>query len=607
MSRDVALIYAGHLDNSVLFEITIECNHVLIPYIKLNKNFSFSNDENEILFTVGTVFQVESVHRQELIWNIKLILNRQTYNQTTFTSLKTYIDKTSIENNFIKFLLQTDPYSIENYNEIKAILNELSSNSVEIISFYITIGLLQRHYKLELVYYQKAITFLTDHIRLKSYIYRSIGIICHNQYDYKTALEYYYKAIKLNLQSNDISTVYLYSKIGDIYECEYNYQLSLENYLKAIDICNSDHYHLLIADICEKIAYMSNEHFSNTDMSLNYFKKSVISRHHCLTADHPSFGLLYENIAKKVFFIHSRTIEESYEKTVDLVTTNCLSENHFSLVWLYEKLGNLYEKQSKYTIAANYYQKAINACLTMNNVLLIFLNEKIGDVYEKMSVNDMALRHYKIATESGMIYLFKNHSLFIRLYEKIAIIYEEVECNYPLAIKFYLKLHDVIDDIKNLHSVYDHLFRLHIKNNDYRNSLAYLEKKFDLEINSTEMIHSTIETCKLIITTATTIATMTEYLSDYIILSTAYLLSIVYILKTNDILYEKYEKKDDYIQRTKNLKTTLHVDFQPVTFDNLLIKLSNGHNIKSENYFTALDSLDSAYNDYIDRAKVLFT
>ncbi|CAF4561818.1 unnamed protein product [Didymodactylos carnosus] len=38
MSRDVALIYASHLDNSVLFEITIECNHVLIPYIKLNKN-----------------------------------------------------------------------------------------------------------------------------------------------------------------------------------------------------------------------------------------------------------------------------------------------------------------------------------------------------------------------------------------------------------------------------------------------------------------------------------------------------------------------------------------------------------------------------------------
>ncbi|CAF4604150.1 unnamed protein product, partial [Didymodactylos carnosus] len=155
MSRDVALIYASHLDNSVLFEITIE---------------------------------FELIHRQELIWYIKLILNRQTYNQTTFTSLKVYIDKTSIENNFIKFLLQTDPYPIENYNEIKTILNELPSDRVEIISFYITIRLLQRHYKLELVYYQKAITFLTDHIRLKSYIYRSIGIICHNQYDYKTAL-----------------------------------------------------------------------------------------------------------------------------------------------------------------------------------------------------------------------------------------------------------------------------------------------------------------------------------------------------------------------------------------------------------------------------------
>jgi hypothetical protein len=81
LSSEIALLYAGNgaqrpLYESVLFEIDINIQHSIrkIPFANISK-FSQMKDENEVLFTVGTIFQVKSLKKlTDQLWILHLNL-----------------------------------------------------------------------------------------------------------------------------------------------------------------------------------------------------------------------------------------------------------------------------------------------------------------------------------------------------------------------------------------------------------------------------------------------------------------------------------------------------------------------------------------------------
>jgi hypothetical protein len=81
LSSEIALLYAGHnsqnsLHKSVLFVIDIDIQRKIRkrPFANISK-FSQIKDENEVLFTVGTIFKVKSLKKfTDQLWILHLNL-----------------------------------------------------------------------------------------------------------------------------------------------------------------------------------------------------------------------------------------------------------------------------------------------------------------------------------------------------------------------------------------------------------------------------------------------------------------------------------------------------------------------------------------------------
>jgi hypothetical protein len=80
--QDLASVYAGNVRNgetsnmqSVLFEIDIDKTVNKFPYANISGNSAFGEAESEILFSIGAVFQIQSIDWSDQgFWNVKLKL-----------------------------------------------------------------------------------------------------------------------------------------------------------------------------------------------------------------------------------------------------------------------------------------------------------------------------------------------------------------------------------------------------------------------------------------------------------------------------------------------------------------------------------------------------
>ncbi|CAF1336333.1 unnamed protein product [Didymodactylos carnosus] len=156
---DTALFFAGDSDEkgmvSVLFEIDIE-NKCGYPYIRIGK-LGYFKGENEILFSIGTVFRIEEY--EELWsgkWYVKLSLHRETHDHLTVRAVRRIIGEKSTDDNLADFL--NERYQMKDRQSIQTLLDEFSTHYYDIISFYATVGMFYRRqklYKEELQYYEK--------------------------------------------------------------------------------------------------------------------------------------------------------------------------------------------------------------------------------------------------------------------------------------------------------------------------------------------------------------------------------------------------------------------------------------------------------------------
>ncbi|CAF3870900.1 unnamed protein product [Rotaria sp. Silwood1] len=116
LSSEVALDFAGNgtgrpLFESVLFQIECPIKTSTKPFANIQK-YSYLKTEDEILFTIGAIFQIESVEQlTDKIWLVTLILCEDEINSIKdelIDSLKSEIDETADVLTLAKFLLEMD-------------------------------------------------------------------------------------------------------------------------------------------------------------------------------------------------------------------------------------------------------------------------------------------------------------------------------------------------------------------------------------------------------------------------------------------------------------------------------------------------------------------
>ncbi|CAF4616670.1 unnamed protein product, partial [Didymodactylos carnosus] len=133
-NRDVAIIYAGDGSQSpelesVPLEITVDIHIRTKPFANITE-YSYFHDEDEILFSIGTLFQIESIKKLEdqNVWSVKLRFceDDNVLMEQFITSCEKDMDETTTVNTFADFLaaMGEDIKAEEYYKKMLGTSNE---------------------------------------------------------------------------------------------------------------------------------------------------------------------------------------------------------------------------------------------------------------------------------------------------------------------------------------------------------------------------------------------------------------------------------------------------------------------------------------------------
>ncbi|CAF4075063.1 unnamed protein product, partial [Rotaria sordida] len=255
--KNISLQFArDHYNNNkhvpVMFEIRVEPEKVTLPYADIS-DFNDFHSEGEVLFMIGTIFQVNDVHYSdsEEIWIIKLSLCGEDHPR-----LKDMID-------YIKY-------------EIKD-----TANLITLADFFIKIG----EYDMAKEYYRKYENQLSiNHPDMKR-VWQGLSNIADIQGNYFTSMNSHSKAhecfneqidICRNLPSHHPQVGKCYANIANLHELQGKNNLALENYEKAYKIFTQSlpAYHPDTTKIEQSIENLSSQKKSTKETS----NQSTISK-----------------------------------------------------------------------------------------------------------------------------------------------------------------------------------------------------------------------------------------------------------------------------------------------------------------------------------------
>ncbi|CAF0992895.1 unnamed protein product [Rotaria sordida] len=322
ISRELAISYLNQSSSSstndleqVLFEIDAK------PFNNSTKSFCFiksnssSQQMEEVLFTLGSIFRLINIHHQsDGLWIIRLSLcqdNDQQLNKI-FQSFKTTENKERINilsfGNFLRKIGKLN--EAEKY--FTRLLNELSDNYQIIADCYYVLGCIAMEkniYDRSLKLHQKSLEIklkiLKENDLSIADSYNIIGRIYFKKSDYKQAFSSYYQALIITIQTNgenNLNVALCYTNLGGIYQKQENYIDALECHQKALAIRQENlsvdqpdlgisHNNIAIIYICRSQYDLALEHYN---ISLKILQNTLHPLHPEIAVSYCGLGLIYE-------------------------------------------------------------------------------------------------------------------------------------------------------------------------------------------------------------------------------------------------------------------------------------------------------------------------
>ncbi|CAF1168229.1 unnamed protein product [Didymodactylos carnosus] len=363
--RDTALGFALSADvtenrQSVLFEI--EANTHLNnakPFADISRLSCFQNEE-EVLFMLGSVFQLTNINynEQQQVWLIKLVLCDEDDDQLkdVFDSMKEDIED------------ETDFMSL---GDILQQMGELDK---------------AEHY------YYRRLDQVEDNNPNISRCYYGLGNIALKRADYDTSLNNFNKAIDLELKSSSVDYCWIgdaYNGLGIVYRHKQNADLALENYYKALEAKFKDgcHDYLSTAMIYNNIGIIHNTK-DEYDLALKSHNECLRIKMKLLPDLHPSMAPTLNNIGN----VYSRKQEfdqalVQYQKVLKIQLVS-LPTNHPQVANTYNNIGEVYKHTKQYDLAAKHYLTALEIyekSFPSNYPEIIRTKNNIRDLYDKLT------------------------------------------------------------------------------------------------------------------------------------------------------------------------------------------------------------------------------
>ncbi|CAF1382373.1 unnamed protein product [Rotaria sordida] len=412
---------------SVVFEINVNQKRLTKPFAHIH-HYSYNTDENEVLFSMGTIFRIDSIELlTDEIWFVKLILNEE-----------------------------EDKNSSDLINHFKKEINQTEHHLMTLGKFLYLMGDLDKAEKYYRLFLDQILSskLLFDntyhHNEMIAMLFNDLALVYNARGNFELALKNYQHALDIYLSlepMNPISNTAIYSNIGNVL-------IELGDYQKAFKMYN-------------------------TALELRLLYSSIIQ-------DEPGLAQIYNNIA--VCYNqngqYNRSIE-NFEKSIN-IKLKYLPSNHPSLGITYSNLSDLYRANGDYEMALKYCQQALDIhvlVLPKDHIDLATTYNAMANIYIDSGNSIKAKENYEKALEIILNQMLQQHQLLNTIYNNIANIYMN-ECHYELAIKYYKLALDKIDssNLTNHAVIYNNLGEIYRKIGNYMEALINHKKALDIRM-----------------------------------------------------------------------------------------------------------------------------
>ncbi|CAF0843310.1 unnamed protein product [Adineta steineri] len=398
----------------ILFIMSIDPSIKLTPFASI-KEESYFREEDEILFSMHTVFRVSAIKQMDnenQFYEVELQLTSDDDQQ-----LRLLTDRIREETNgtgwqrLSNLLLQIGQF--DKAKELYNVLLEQTSYEGEKAPYYNQLGgvhMNQGDYEKAIWYYEQALQIFqkylpSNHPDLAT-SYNNIGLVYKNMGDYSKALSFYEKALKIQqktLPSNHSSLAISYNNIGNVYNIMGDYSKALSFYEKALEIQQktlpSNHPHLATSYINIGLIYSKMTQYSK---ALSFFEKALEIQQKSLPSNHPLLATSYNNIGGMYNKMGERSKAlSSHEKALN-IRKKTLPSNHPDLAQSYNNIGGMYHSMGEYSEALSFYEKALEIqqkTLPSNHPSLAISYYNTGFAYQDMKGHSKALSYFERALD----------------------------------------------------------------------------------------------------------------------------------------------------------------------------------------------------------------
>jgi tetratricopeptide (TPR) repeat protein len=314
----------------ILFKIEADPRLMKIkPFANITVHSQIS-DEDEILFSLGSIFRLENIQRgKNDIYTINLLL-------------------CSDDNHHLKTI----------FDHIK---HQYGENDINLLSFG---NALRRMGKLDEAEkcYQRLLNGSLYDQDLISRSYHHLGRIAETKGDYDTSLEYLHQSLEIKLKtmkSNDPSIAQSYNSIGIVYQQKGDHEKALEAFNKALIIWKraygKNHPNVAGSYNNMGVVYKREKKYAE---ALESFQKALAIRerhpstnYYDLAGSHNNIGAVYERLGHHDLAIHHYNLSLK-------IKTKSLPPQHPSIALTFENMGYVYENRGAYLQALSYFEKA---------------------------------------------------------------------------------------------------------------------------------------------------------------------------------------------------------------------------------------------------------
>ncbi|WP_082994969.1 CHAT domain-containing protein [Aquimarina megaterium] len=337
--------------------------------------------------------------------------------------------------------------------------------------------------------------YLPEDNREKAYGYDNMGEYYEfNNLDYKTALEYYEKGLKIRsriYEKDHLAITKSYERIGNIFYFQREYDNALRYYKKSLVIrerkLKGNHIEIGNAYFNIGLVYYRKEKYDNAllnfDKTLFIWKKVLKKNDIQISECDHIIGSLYQKQGEydKAF---------PYLKERLSILTNLYGKEHYKLVSAINAIGLSYKNKGELDKALKYYSKAMDIINKRSKkdkeIDTWFVYNNVGIIYKYKGEYNKALNYVKKALSRNMKVKGKNHPSVAINYNNIGNIYR-LKGEYDQSLLYYKKalaIRTQLFDQKNsdIAESYNDIGELYTLKKEYDKALYYTNKALTIRI-----------------------------------------------------------------------------------------------------------------------------